>query len=76
MISNIKSAGVPSYAPILREIRVSSNNFSSVVFCFESRCNNFEAHMLVKGAASLAVGRHVWLGVLPDIAYIPEGVNF
>ena len=76
VISNIKSAGSPSYAPIPREIQTSSNNFSSVDFRFESRCNNFEVHMLVKGAASLAVGRHVWLRVLPDIACIPDGVNF
>lgn len=76
VITNISNAGSPSYAPIRREIQTSRANFTSVSFRFESRVNNFEAHSLAKGAASLAVGRHVWLGVLPDIACIPDVLNF
>ena len=76
VISNIKTAGSPSYAPILREIQTGRNNFSSVDFRFKSRDNNFEAQSLAKGVVSLAVGRHVWLGVLPEIACIPDVLNF
>ena len=76
VFSNIRSSGLPAYAPILCEIHTSCNAFSSVDFYLESRDNNFEAHLLVKGAASLAVSRHVWLGMLPEIACIPDVVNF
>ena len=72
VISQIRDGGAQVYASILREIELSKNDFTSVIFHFEFRENNFEAHSLAKGAASLAVGRHVWLGVLPDIACIPQ----
>ena len=64
------------YAPILQDIHISMNLFASVIFRFERRENNFEAHSVAKGAASLPVGRHVWLGILPDIACIPDVMNF
>ena len=76
VISNFKNGGSLAYAPILREIQTSKNSFSSVDFHFEHRENNFEVHSLAKGAASLAVGRHVWLGVSPEIACIPDVLNF
>ena len=76
VISNINNNVAPVNAPILKEILVSRNTFLTISFCFERRENNFEAHSIVKGAASLSVGRHVWLGNLPDIACIPDVSNF
>ena len=76
VISNINNTVTPVYAPILKEILVSRNSFLTVSLCFERRDNNFEAHLIAKGVASLSVGRHVWLGNLPDIAYIPDVLNF
>ena len=76
VISNIDQHAIPVYASVLQEIQVTRNFFNSVNFRFEHRENNFEAHSVAKGAASLPVGRHVWLGILPDIACIPEVLNF
>lgn len=52
-----------------------TTNFDSVSFCFEHRESNFEAHSVAKGASSLSVGRHVWLGIVPDIACITDVLN-
>lgn len=60
----------------MEKINSSRRNFTHLEFCFEHRENNFEAHSLAKGAVSLSVGRHVWLGVLPDVACIPDILNF
>ena len=76
VISNINNKASPVYAPILREILVSRNIFITVSFHFERRENNFEAHSVAKGVASLSVGRHVWLGNLSDIACIPNVLSF
>ena len=76
VISNINNTATPVYAPILKEILVSRNSFLTVSFRFKRRENNFEAHSIAKGAASLSVGRHVWLGNLLDIGCIPDVLNF
>ena len=76
VISNIKQQASPVYALILQDIHISMNLFTSVFFRFERRENNFEAHSVANGAASLRVGRHVWLGILPEIACIPDVMSF
>uniref|UniRef100_A0A453RN71 RNase H type-1 domain-containing protein n=1 Tax=Aegilops tauschii subsp. strangulata TaxID=200361 RepID=A0A453RN71_AEGTS len=76
VISNINNNASPVYAPIIKEILVSRNSFLTVSFRFERRDNNFEAHSIAKGAASLSMGRHVWLGICPNIACISDVLNF
>ena len=75
VVRDIKNEAFPSYVAILREIKHTSLNFDSVSFCFEFRESNFEAHSLAKGASTLSVGRHVWLGITPDIACISNLMN-
>ena len=60
-----------SYALVLDEIRTRTLDFVKVVFRFENREANVEAHALAKAASTLPVGRHVWLGNLLDIICIP-----
>lgn len=76
IVNNIKKGVASSYASILKEIEFSRRNFESVHFCFEHRESNFEVRSFAKGASSLSVGRHVWLRIVPDIACIPNVLNF
>ena len=55
---------------ILDEIRDRVNDFVKVTFWFEVREANFEAHALSKAASSLPEGRHMWLGIPPNITCI------
>lgn len=71
VITNINK-GAPVYGPILNEIKDRRKDKDVVSFRFEHRESNFEAHALAKAAASLAVGRHVFLGIVPDIICIPD----
>lgn len=75
LITNLKNGAMPSYASVLEDIHISRRNFTHVDFCFKHRESNFEAHSLAKGVASLSVGRHLWLGILPDVACIPFVLN-
>ena len=61
-----------SYALVLNEIRDRTTDFVSITFRFKNREANFEAHALAKAASSLLVGRHLWLGILPNIICIPH----
>lgn len=72
VVSNINGAAAPSYALVLSEIRDRTKDFVKVSFRFENRETNLEAHALAKAALSLSVGRHMWLGILPDIICIPS----
>lgn len=76
VITNIKKGGVDVYALVLSEIKHRSRELNDVIFCFESRESNFEAHALVKATVSLPVGSHMWLGFYPDIIYIADSVEF
>lgn len=71
VVSNIDKGAATHYAPVLHEIKDQRKEFQHVNFKFEHRENNFEAHALAKAAPSLLVGRHIWLGTLPDIICIP-----
>ena len=71
VVSNIDKGAATHYAPVLHEIREQRKEFQHVTFKFEHKENNFEAHALTKPTSSLTVGRHLWLGTLPDIICIP-----
>ena len=62
------------YGPVLHEIKDRVNDLEFVKFSFEFCESNYEAHALVKAATSLAVGRHLWLGITPNIVCIPHYV--
>jgi hypothetical protein len=55
---------------VLREIKASAKQRDGVSFHHEGRSSNGEAHCLARLATTLSVGRHVWLGTLP------EGLSF
>ena len=76
VVTDIKRGSSSSYAFLLREINERMIDFVKISFCFESRESNFEAHALAKAASSLPSGRHMWLGILPDIICIPLVLNF
>jgi hypothetical protein len=63
------------YAPIVREISMLSSDFEEVVFKFESRKSNVEAHNLARFALSLGQGRHLWLLEPHDTVLIPVTLN-
>uniref|UniRef100_A0A8R7UL65 RNase H type-1 domain-containing protein n=1 Tax=Triticum urartu TaxID=4572 RepID=A0A8R7UL65_TRIUA len=67
VLSKIDTGAANHYAPVLHEISERRMEFRHIKFKFEHRKNNFEVHALAKAATSLAVGRHIWLGTLPDI---------
>lgn len=74
VITNIKKGAATVYASVLHDIQHRTTNFRDVSFRFEHREFNFETHALAKAASSLAVGRHVWPGILPDIICIPNSI--
>ena len=71
VVNRIGTSTATHYSPVLHEIMARRRDFHHVKFKFEHRENNFDAHALAKAATSLAVGRHIWLGTLPDIICIP-----
>ena len=75
VVNNINKGGAPVYGPVLHEIKDRMEELDFVNFSFECRESNFEAHALVKAATCLAAGRHVWLGIMPDIICIPHIIN-
>jgi ribonuclease HI len=63
VVSDVNGAAqFSSYALVLNEIRERATDFVRVIFRFENREVNYEAHALAKAASSLPVGRHLWLG--------------
>ena len=72
VVKNINKGGAPVYGPFLHEIKDRMEELEFVNFSFEFCESNYEAHALVKAATSLAVGRHLWLGILPNIICIPH----
>lgn len=76
VVCNIDKGASTHYAPVLHEITERRKEFEDVSFHFEHREANFEAHALAKAASTLPVGRHLWLGDLPDIICIPLVLNF
>ena len=72
VVSDINQGAQSSYSMILDEIRDRVNDFVKVTFWFEVREANFEAHALSKAASSLPEGRHMWLGIPPNIICIPN----
>ena len=71
VVNSIGTSSATHYSPVLHEITARRRDFNHVKFKFEHRENNFEAHALAKAASSLPVGRHIWLGTVPDIICIP-----
>ena len=71
----INGTVVPFYALVWSEIRDRARDFARVSFCCDNRKTNLEAHALVKAASSLPAGRHMWLGILPDIICISSVSN-
>lgn len=55
---------------VLREIDHRRACFTKVDSEHEKRCHNAESHMLAKASSTLAIGRHVWLGSIPNIICI------
>jgi hypothetical protein len=51
------------------------SEFGEVVFKFEGRKSNTEAHNLAPFALSLEQGRHLWLLQPHDTLLIPETLN-
>ena len=76
VITNMSRDIAAVYAPIMQEIDIRRRNFEHVVFRHEPRECISEAHSLAKAGSALDVGRHVWLGTVPDIICIPNCLNF
>ena len=74
VVDDIKSGTLGRYSAVIREIAGRSVFFDSCNFVYESRKSNVEAHNLAKFAASLGAGRHVWLGIPHDTAYVPMNI--
>ena len=72
VVSDINQGAHSPYSMILDEIRDRVKEFVKVTFRFEVREANFEAHALSKAASSLPEGRHMWLGIPPNITCIPN----
>lgn len=76
IVNNINRGGSPVYGLIWNEIAHRKREFDEVSFCFEHRESNFEDHALANAVSSLQIGRHVWLGLVPDIICIPDTLIF
>jgi hypothetical protein len=61
VIKNLNQPYQGIYGAVIREIKDTIGLFSSVVFRFESRSSNGEAHRLARSSVSLDCGRRVWL---------------
>ena len=48
VVTNIKKGAASVYAPEINEIHYRMKDFEEVIFCFEARESNSEAHDLVK----------------------------
>ena len=70
VVQGIHGKNLGLFSHILCEIRESALMREGIQFHHENRCSNGEAHRLARLATTLPVGRHVWLGTLP------EGLNF
>ena len=62
------------HSSIIKEINLTSQQFSRCSFIFEGRETNLEAHSLAKHTLGVSLGRHVWLLYLSDLHCIP--MNF
>jgi hypothetical protein len=63
------------FSSVLKEIKATASDFTSVKFTYEKRSSNVEAHSLASGSAYLNIGRHVWLVQTPDPFCIPMFLN-
>ena len=75
VVTNIHTAAPCRYFAVLEEIKHRRRSIQDVHFLHENRKHNEEARALAKAAASLPLGRHVWLTTLPDIICIPMCLN-
>jgi hypothetical protein len=70
VVQDLRGGNMGQFGIILREIVNASSCRCGMCFGHEGRRSNVEAHQLAHMATTLPVGRHVWLGTLP------EGLNF
>ena len=75
VVQDINGGTGGPHSAIVHEITLRRSFFNSVVFVFERRNHNFEAHNLAKFACNLGVGRHVWLGTPHDQRRVPLNIS-
>lgn len=75
VITSINKGSSCGYAALLREINHRRASLSELEFKHEGRRHNSEAHSVAKASSTLALGRHVWLGFVPEIFCISINVE-
>jgi hypothetical protein len=76
VIDDISEDTGGQYASIVKEISIHKLAFNNVIFTFERRESNKDAHSLARFALGLAPGRHVWLLEPFDTSRIPVTLSF
>lgn len=72
LIEAIRTGSTRStFGHTILEIKHLIPKFEEVIFCYERRGSNMEAHNLAKFASCLDPGRHLWLLEPPDTHILP-----
>ena len=74
VVEDVQKNSAAGYGAIVHEIILRANSFLSCKVVHEFRSLNFEAHNLARYVLSLDFGRHVWLGQLGDLDFLPVNI--
>jgi hypothetical protein len=71
VVANLEQGTMGAYAHIVDEIKASTTSFQNLVFCYENRLSNKEAHNLARSVVRDTQGRRLWLLQPPEGVSIP-----
>ena len=74
VVEEVRKENAANYGAIIHEIVDHSLSSDFCKFSHEIRSSNYEAHNLAKHTLTLGDGRHVWLGHLGNLSFIPVNV--
>lgn len=76
VVASLEQGTMGAYAHIVDEIKASTTSFQNLVFCYDSRLSNKEAHNLARSVVRDTQGRRMWLVQPPEGVSIPVVIDF